>query len=176
MCLTITIEPLDVQHTDATQRLVADPRVTKYTPKPEPYPEGEAAREIERAIADRDAGTAFCFAILADGAFAGVCKLKEVTDEQGELGYWIAVPFWGKGVATRAARLVIEYAFRDLKLTRLIAHTMEENTPSSRVLERLGFSFVRREANTHPKWSGNAMVLQYELTRSSWKIFNSNEE
>lgn len=148
------------------QRLVCDPRVTRYTPKPEPYPEGEAAREIERAIADRGAGSAFCFAILVDGEFAGVCKLKEVNARQGELGYWVAVPFHGSGIATAAAMMVVEFAFGELKLARLIAHTMEKNPASARVLEKLGFRFVSSEPNTHPKWSSDEIVFQYELMRS----------
>lgn len=159
----VTIEPLNHLHTVAMQRLVADPRVTRFTPKPEPYPDGEAAREIARAVADRAAGTAYSFAILADGEFVGVCKLKEVTATQGELGYWIAVPAWGNGFATQGAQLVVHYAFEELGLRRVVAHTLERNPASARVLERLGFAFVAAEPNTHPKWSSDEIVLQYAL-------------
>lgn len=48
------IEPLDRRHAVAMQRLVCDPLVTRMTPKPEPYPDGEAAREIAQAIASRE--------------------------------------------------------------------------------------------------------------------------
>ncbi len=154
-------------HAEAMQRLVADPVITRYTPKPEPYPAGEAAREIERAVSDREAGTAYCFAILADGEFSGVCKLKEVNTTQGELGYWIALPFWGRGIATRGADLVLDFAFSNLGLHRVVAHTLKENASSSRVLERLGFTLLGSALNTHPKWSTKATVLQFEIVQES---------
>ena len=163
------IEPLDRRHAVAMQRLVCDPLVTRMTPKPEPYPDGEAAREIAQAIASREVGSAYCFAVLADGEFVGVCKLKEVTPEQGELGYWIGVPFWGKGKATRAAEYVLQFAFLELKLNSVVAHTMAENPASARVLEKLGFEFTGSEPNTHPKWSPDEIVLQYGLTNTSWQ-------
>ena len=149
------------------QHLVSDPRGTNFTPKPEPYPAGDAAREIERAITDRRAGTAYCFAILADGEFAGVCKLKEVTVRQGELGYWVAAPFWRKGIATRGAGFVLDNAFVDLGLDRVVAHTMARNPASTRVLEKLGFELLGSEPNSHPKWSTDEIVLQYALTNAS---------
>lgn len=68
------------------RRLVSDPVVARFAPKPEPYPNGGAAREISRAIADREAGTAYCFAIIVEGAFAGVWKPKEVSATQAALG------------------------------------------------------------------------------------------
>jgi len=165
--IPIQIEPLERRHAVAMQRLVCDPLVTHMTPKPEPYPDGEAAREIAQAIADREAGSAYCFAILADGEFVGVCKLKEVTPEQGELGYWIGVPFWGMGIATCAADHVLQFAFLELKLNRVVAHTMAENPASARVLEKLGFEFVVSKPNTHPKWSPDEIVLQYALANAS---------
>ena len=152
------------------QRLVSDPYVTRFTPKPEPYPEGEAAREIEQAMNDRKAGTAYCFAILCDGDFAGVCKLKEVSEGRAELGYWVGVPFWGRGVATDAARLALTFAFEELKLDFVVAHTLTENEASSRVLDRLGFRFLIEEPNTHPKWSSKTMVRQYKLSRKTWEM------
>lgn len=165
----IDIEPLDLRHENAMQRLLSDPLVTRYTPKPEPYPPGEAAREIQQAIADRETGVAYCFAILVDDNFGGVCKLKGVTGTRGELGYWVGKPFWGKGIATKAARPVIEYAFDDLDLKLVVAHTMSPNEVSSRVLEKLGFEFRGTEPNTHPKWPETEIVRKYRLLRQDWQ-------
>lgn len=60
-----------------------------------------------------------------------------------ELGYMLASDYWGRGLTTEAARLLLDFAFTELKLHRVFAVTVEENTPSIRVLEKLGF---RREA------------------------------
>jgi RimJ/RimL family protein N-acetyltransferase len=58
----------------------------------------------------------------------------------GELGYILGPQARGRGVATRAARLVAEWAFGELGIERLEARTHPENVASHRVLERLGFT------------------------------------
>ena len=52
------------------------------------------------------------FAIALDGALIGMSGLDPRTDG-AELGYWLGVPFWGRGYATEAVRAVIDYAFGD---------------------------------------------------------------
>lgn len=56
-----------------------------------------------------------------------------------ELGYWIVPEEHGNGYATEAADLCLEYAFDELGLHRVWARTHENNEPSIRVLEKLGF-------------------------------------
>lgn len=167
---SVAIESLELTHEASMQRLINDPLIARFTPKPYPYPEGEARREILKAVKDREEGVAYCFAILADGHFAGVCKLKDVDDTQGELGYWIGVQFWGKGIASRAARMVLEFAFSELGLEQVIAHTLIQNKASSQVLERLGFAFLREEPNTHPKWSSDARVRLYRILKTEFRM------
>lgn len=56
-----------------------------------------------------------------------------------ELGYWIARPKWGDGLATEAGRAVIAAARDSLRLPRLRAGHFVDNPASGRVLEKLGF-------------------------------------
>jgi RimJ/RimL family protein N-acetyltransferase len=60
-----------------------------------------------------------------------------------ELGYLLAPTCWGRGLATEAARLALDFAFNELELHRVFAVVNEQNPASIRVLEKLGF---RREA------------------------------
>src|SRR5215203_2887875 len=61
------------------------------------------------------------------------------TRETVEIGYEIAESRQGRGLATAAARAMVEDAFADERVTRVIAHTLPEHNASTRVLEKLGF-------------------------------------
>jgi len=62
-------------------------------------------------------------------------------DESGvpEFGYWLARPFWGRGIATEAARAMVSAARHSLRLPRLVSGHFTDNPASGRVLEKLGF-------------------------------------
>lgn len=72
---------------------------------------------------------------------AGACGLGRRPSGAVELGYWIAKPFWGRGIATEACTALIEIA-RALGLDRLEGSHFLDNPASGRVLEKLGFEPV----------------------------------
>ena len=57
-----------------------------------------------------------------------------------EMGYWLAEPYWGKGIMTAAVQFLTSWAFRELKLHRISAEPYSTNTASHRVLEKAGFT------------------------------------
>lgn len=63
------------------------------------------------------------------------------SDGAYEIGYWIAVPEWGKGVATEAVGGLIRFLFADTSTHRLQACTYPANAASERVLTKLGFRY-----------------------------------
>ena len=62
-------------------------------------------------------------------------------DDQGraELGYWIARPYWGRGIATEAGRAFLDAVDHTLRLDRIVAGHMIDNPASGAVLRKLGF-------------------------------------
>lgn len=56
-----------------------------------------------------------------------------------EIGYFIAEPFWGKGIATEAIRLMTEYVFNTFEVIRIIAGVFEFNKASMKALEKNGY-------------------------------------
>ena len=62
-------------------------------------------------------------------------------DNERELGYWLGVPFWGKGYMPEAAKEVLRHAFEDLLLDVVWCGYYEGNAQSKRVQEKLGFTF-----------------------------------
>lgn len=65
--------------------------------------------------------------------------------EEIELGYVIARAYWGKGIATEASKACLEYGFKELEMPFVAAITVSENHASLRVMEKLGFRFIRED-------------------------------
>jgi RimJ/RimL family protein N-acetyltransferase len=83
------------------------------------------------------------FAIDASGQLAGGIGYTLHADVEriaAEVGYWIGVPFWGRGIATEAVRQITERAFSSHPdLRRLYALPFSSNPASARVLEKAGY-------------------------------------
>ncbi|KAL3480160.1 GNAT domain-containing protein [Aspergillus californicus] len=60
-------------------------------------------------------------------------------EEMVELRYGVVPEYWGKGVAAKAAEMVMLWAVRERGVRRFIAETERENVRSGRVLEKMGF-------------------------------------
>ena len=69
----------------------------------------------------------------------GVFRKDNVYRKSAELGYWLAEPFWGRGIMTRAVEQICAIAFDTLGVVRIFAEPFAENTKSRRVLEKAGF-------------------------------------
>ncbi len=82
------------------------------------------------------------FAIVFKNEFCGVISLEQLKDVyrlSAEIGYWIGEPFWGKGIASQAVKLITDFGFRELPLERIFASVFEHNKASMRVLEKNGY-------------------------------------
>jgi [ribosomal protein S5]-alanine N-acetyltransferase len=81
------------------------------------------------------------------GEFMGRCGLLPwiIEDRQEvEVAYLLGKKFWGQGFATEAALAIVQYAFENLDLSRLICLIDPENTASAKVAERIGMHFEQR--------------------------------
>lgn len=69
----------------------------------------------------------------------GIILRTDIYRMNVEMAYWIAEPFWGKGLATEAVRLMTEYVFESFVINRIVAEVFEYNKSSMRVLEKNGY-------------------------------------
>lgn len=106
---------------------------------PHPYPEGLAADWIGRHAAARESGKGYPFAITLDGAVVGAIGVTRTDDDRYALGYWVGEPWWGRGIATEAARAIVRFARDSLGLDALDATHLDVNPASGRVLAKCGF-------------------------------------
>jgi RimJ/RimL family protein N-acetyltransferase len=106
---------------------------------PHPYTSSDAKTWIEF---NKDLLPALNMAILyGDDVIGGVGILlkEDIRRKNAELGYWVAEPYWGKGIATKAVRMMVDYAFQHYDVTRIYASTFDHNIASQRVLIKSGF-------------------------------------
>lgn len=107
---------------------------------PWPYSFADAENFLMRERAPHEPS---CLIFLrTDGAprLAGAVGLaRKPGEDETELGYWIARPFWGQGIATEAGRALIDNARESLRLRRLVAGHFTDNPASGAVLRKLGF-------------------------------------
>jgi RimJ/RimL family protein N-acetyltransferase len=82
------------------------------------------------------------FAICVDDEAVGGIGISiqaDVHRKNAELGYWLAEPFWGKGLATKSVLAIVEYAFKNCDVIRIFARPFSSNTASHKVLLKAGF-------------------------------------
>jgi RimJ/RimL family protein N-acetyltransferase len=78
----------------------------------------------------------------------GITPQIDVHRMNAEIGYWLAEPFWGKGITTEAVKRMSAYAFDNFPVNRLFAKCFGYNKPSHRVLEKAGFEVEAHFKNT----------------------------
>ena len=136
-----------------------------------PYPYGVDDAEQFVASVNKREGEA-CFVITLDGAPIGVCSV-DLREDGPELGYWLGVPYWGRGFATEAARALIDHAFGDLEHDTLISGARVNNPASRRVLEKCGFQWTGVRLSRIRAINSAAPIDRFRLDRGLWASLKS---
>ena len=126
--------------------IATDPAVMRYISTGQPWPDERiqqfVAKQINQAQTD-----GFCLWKLVEKStqrLVGQCGLQPLGQTgEIEIGWWLARDYWGRGLATEAARRVLQYAFETLHLKRIIAIAQPANQASIKVMQKLGMSFER---------------------------------
>lgn len=87
-----------------------------------------------------------------------------------EIGWRLSSKHWGQGYATEAAKAVLHYAFTELDLNEIISFTIEANTKSRRVMEKIGLNHSEADDFDHPKLEDDSPLKRhvlYRLTREN---------
>ncbi len=78
----------------------------------------------------------------------GIFPQEDVHRLNAEMGYWLAEPFWGRGIISEAISRVVEYGFKTWDINRIFARPYGTNLASQRVLEKNGFVLEARYRGT----------------------------
>ncbi|MFO1498363.1 MAG: GNAT family N-acetyltransferase [Verrucomicrobiota bacterium] len=172
---TAAIELLAPAHADAIQALVSDPAIAATTRIPHPYPENGARDFIAAHLKERTEGSAYGFVIKDRDEVVGACGLHRIEGVKAlELGYWVGRRFWGNGYATFAVGMLLDFAFRNLRLEEVTAHVLESNPASRRVLEKNGFHLQSVGPHEDPLLKQpDELQAIYQITRRQWHDFRN---
>jgi RimJ/RimL family protein N-acetyltransferase len=133
---------------------------------PYPYTEDDARSFLTQSENDFLAGRSVTFMIVIaqTGELCGGTGLTMTpAHRHAELGYWIGVPYWGRGFATEAAGAVAAWGFESLGLHRIFAHVHAGNIASQRVLEKIGMRHEGRSREHVRKWDRFVNLENYGL-------------
>ncbi|MEM8576903.1 MAG: GNAT family N-acetyltransferase [Pseudomonadota bacterium] len=154
----LTLRPVSERDAGPIARLIGDLAVARWlTHVPHPYAEADAVDFIAR---HRDAPATY--AITLANALIGCVSLR------AELGYWLGVPYWGRGYATEAARAVLAAHF-GARGTSVRSGYHEGNDASRNVLTKLGFVPDGVDVQTVRSLGSSVNVLKMRLTRAAWR-------
>ena len=110
---------------------------------PFPYTVTDAAAYINLMLS-ADKNKTYAFAIVLDDKVIGsigAFRQDNIHSQTAEIGYYIAEPYWGKGLGTSAVKQACDFIFSNTDIIRIFAEPFAANAASCRVLEKAGFSY-----------------------------------
>lgn len=143
----------------------------------------EDSREIIRTVLS-EAGT---YAIIMKDTgkvigsiglmVGGKSHIENLPETEAEIGYWIGVPYWGKGLIPEAVAEIIRYAFEECLLKKLWCGYFEGNEKSRKVQKKCGFRY--HHTNSDKEWPLMGDVRTEHVSvifREEWKRKRNNGE
>lgn len=147
------IRPFEISDVDTYAEIVADPDVMRLlTGKAQTFE--EANQYLEECIAsERDNGfSRYAVLLKATEELIGFCGFRLI-DGEVDFGWRYARKHWNNGYGTEAARAVLNYGRKELRLPLLVAVALPENAASIRIIEKLGL-----QRDGFGEWDGKETV------------------
>ncbi len=171
--------PLELGDVDLAVELWTDPEVVRYIE--EVSTEAEIRQEMpdvikrggngaigEWCIADRETGEKFGSAYLLpmpteeDDIVYGLLDMGQMPDADIEVGYFLKRSAWGQGYATEICKRMLQFAFQEALLSKVVASVDASNVASRNVLEKSGLLYAGRTLC----WGKDSPI--YKITRDEW--------
>jgi len=159
----MVLRRMEMADVDDLMDIFSDPVAMRY------YPGTKSRQEAEEWVlrvlrSYREHGFGLWVAVLeGSGEFAGQCGLTvQVVEgkDEVEIGYLFLRKFWGRGLATEAARAVRDHGFNTLGYERLVSLIDPGNLASRRVAEKVG---LRLEKEV---WKWGKEICVYAISKA----------
>lgn len=175
----LILRPWEEEDAEELYRYAKDPRVGPAAGWP-PHSSVENSREIIRGVLSEPETYAVVSKeskkpIGSAGLMIGSQSNLGISDEEGEIGYWIGVPYWGQGLIPETVQELIRYGFEELHLTTIWCAYFDGNEKSRRVQEKCGFLYHHTNENvwwslTNERKTEHVSCLPYDR----WAAENKN--
>lgn len=166
----ITLRDFEADDLDASMAIVGDDAVTRtlsFDSRSRDEQADRLAGDVARARGDPRPDFYLAIVTAEPGRLIGFVRLGLAGHRGGELGYALRRDHWGRGYATEAAGLLIDFGFSTLGLHRVQAACGPDNVRSRALLDRLGFCYeghIRDHVFTNGAWRDSLLyaVLEHE--------------
>lgn len=142
------MRPIQAADLDALAVIWTDPEVTRFLPScGMPISREKTEKALVSFIEHWEKRGYGIWAIVKNASLemVGYCGLRYLDElNEVEVLYGLAKAYWGKGIATQAAKASISYGFNVANLDRLIALTLPDNQASKRVIEKSGLHYEKQ--------------------------------
>jgi len=170
----LLIKPYNMMDLDELYNVYSDENVMAYIP--EGVMSYEWVKDLMKWMIEvcyetntPDNITKFAVSILhkKDNKIIGWCGLGSLDckPEDIEIFFGLSSEYWGKGLASEAARAMIDYGFNTIGLERIVAVVDGNNIASQKVIEKLGMNYKGRLILDDPDFSGYDGELYYEINK-----------
>ncbi|MBT8393389.1 MAG: GNAT family N-acetyltransferase [Bacteroidia bacterium] len=148
--MAFSIRPFVANDIESLMEYANNPKIAANLTNQFPYPhtreDGEAF--ITKA-SQLDPPTIFTIDIEGNACGGiGLHVQSDIFIKNAELGYWLAEPYWGQGIMTKAVKHIVDYGFKNLDITRIFARPFGQNIASQKVLRNAGFVLEGKFKNT----------------------------
>lgn len=152
---------------------INDASIKKYLLVPDPYKLTDAKKYIPRTQKKWRRGEGYSFGIedKETKKIIGTISVDKINKEHkyAEIGYWLGKDYHRQGIMSEALSMVLDFAFRNLKLNCVWAGTFRPNKASQALLKKKGFKQVGVMENffyRNGRWHDDMM---WQLLRKNYK-------
>lgn len=145
----LTLRSWTPEDAGALFSILQQPDILRYYPNPTPPPMDKVERYIARHLKHwQERGCGHWAAVArAEQELIGWAGLEFLPETgETEVAYLLSKPFWGRGLATEAARAAVQFGFDQAGLESIIGLTHPENIASQRVLQKCELAFTARKS------------------------------
>lgn len=169
----LRLRPLTLGDAPAVRLLAGAPEIADTTLNiPHPYPEGLAEQWIAGRADAALSGASITWAIADrsfDELYGAISLVIAQQHQHAEMGYWVGVPFWGRGYTTDAAAAALAHGFTALGLRRIHARHFLRNPASGRVMQKIGMAHegcLRQHIRKGERFED---IVLYGILREEWE-------
>lgn len=166
----LLLRPWKEEDLEPFAQLNADPKVREYFPGLLSRQESDRAVDLMSQLIDKFGWGFWAASLIETGELIGTIGLNNVHftahfTPAVEIGWRLAVKYWGKGYATEGARAALRYGFEVLNLEEIVSFAVSENMPSRAVMERIGMHYDPKDDFDHPSFSLDDPLRKHVLYR-----------
>ena len=170
---SIILRPLKKSDVPSIFKYTKSADIPRFTFVPSPNTVENIQRFIRKTHLSARKGTDYVFGIVPHDSDEVVGTLDihgiSAVHKKAGIGYWLAKKYRGRGIMPEAVGLVLKFCFNELKLHRVHAGTLLDNTASQKLLKKCGFSYEGTHRNFYRHRGRIKNVHMYAITIEDYR-------